>query len=65
MIWYQSLVIDMSLYFNVICDFSIHLMQLTSNAHNFFICERKHQVLVCIFFLERDKYFDTKIIWVC
>ena len=57
MIWYQSLVIDISLYFHcsvflITSDFSFHLMQLTSkssNAFNFLICEQKHQVWVVIF----------------
>ena len=58
MIWYQSLVIDISLYihcsvFWITTDFSIHLMQLTlnvqTNAYNFLNCEQKHQVCVVIF----------------
>ena len=62
MIWYQSLVIDISLYFHcsvfwITSDFSIHLMQLTSkvqsNTYNFLICEQKHQVWVVIFLVRK------------
>ena len=35
----------------------------TSNAHDFLIYKRKHQVWACIF-LERDEYLSTKISWV-
>ena len=57
MIWYQSLVIDISLYFH--CSvFLDHLWLFhslnaahfeSSNAYNFLICEQKHQVWVVIF----------------
>ena len=57
MIWYQSLVIDISLYFHC-CVFFYHLWLFhslnaahfeSSNAYNFLICEPKHQVWVVIF----------------
>ena len=57
MIWYQSLVIDISLYFHW-SFFLDHLWLFhslnaahfeSSNAYNFLICEQKHQMWVVIF----------------
>ena len=57
MIWYQSLVIDISLYFHcsVFLDhlWLFHSLNaahfVSSNAYNFLICEQNHQVWVVIF----------------
>ena len=57
MIWYQSLVIDISLYFHcsffwITSDFAINLDAAhfeSSNACKFLICEQKHQVWIGIF----------------
>ena len=52
--------------FWITSDFSIHLLHFNSELQTpitFFICERKHQVWVCIFLVRT--YFGTTIIWVC
>ena len=73
MILYQSLVIDISLYFHcnvffwITSDFSIHLTHFTSELQTpitfFFVNEN----IMCgyAFSLERNKYFGTKIIGAC
>ena len=65
MIWYQSLVIDISQFFHcrVFLDYlwlfhSLNAFHFrTLNTHNFLICERKHQVWVCIFLVRMWQIF--------
>ena len=73
MIWYQSLVIDISLYFHcsllwITSDFSIHLMHFTSELQTpitFLFVNENIKSGYAFSYLEHDEYFDTKIIRVC
>ena len=68
MIWYQSLVIDITFYFHcslfwIISDFSIHLMHFTSELQTPITFLFVNENIKCG--LEHDDYFDTKTIQVC
>ena len=70
---YQSLVIDISLYFHcnvfwITSDFSVHLMQLTSKVQTpitFLFVKKNIKCGLAFSQLEHEEHFGTKTIQIC